>query len=95
MFLVLGITLYFKHFMNSVGTLSNYFQVHPEGKFVVDVDKNIDINDVSISYFYLLYGNYKVNSLLTVKMKNMAFMSIATFVESSSGDSKLPCGSAQ
>lgn len=22
-------------------------QVHPEGKFVVDVDKNIDINDVS------------------------------------------------
>lgn len=23
-------------------------QVHPEGKFVVDVDKNIDINDVSI-----------------------------------------------
>lgn len=23
------------------------FQVHPEGKFVVDVDKNIDINDVS------------------------------------------------
>lgn len=25
-----------------------HFQVHPEGKFVVDVDKNIDINDVSI-----------------------------------------------
>lgn len=24
-----------------------FFQVHPEGKFVVDVDKNIDINDVS------------------------------------------------
>lgn len=24
------------------------FQVHPEGKFVVDVDKNIDINDVSV-----------------------------------------------
>lgn len=23
-------------------------QVHPEGKFVVDVDKNIDINDVSV-----------------------------------------------
>jgi len=22
-------------------------KVHPEGKFVVDVDKNIDINDVS------------------------------------------------
>lgn len=34
--------------MNSINTLSNYFQVHPEGKFVVDVDKNIDINDVSI-----------------------------------------------
>ena len=27
------------------------FQVHPEGKFVVDVDKNIDINDVSIIVF--------------------------------------------
>lgn len=27
----------------------NCCQVHPEGKFVVDVDKNIDINDVSIS----------------------------------------------
>lgn len=26
----------------------HHFQVHPEGKFVVDVDKNIDINDVSI-----------------------------------------------
>lgn len=24
-----------------------FLQVHPEGKFVVDVDKNIDINDVS------------------------------------------------
>ncbi len=23
------------------------FQVHPEGKFVVDLDKNIDINDVT------------------------------------------------
>ena len=23
------------------------WQVHPEGKFVVDVDKNIDINDVT------------------------------------------------
>lgn len=22
--------------------------MHPEGKFVVDVDKNIDINDVSV-----------------------------------------------
>lgn len=27
---------------------AHHFQVHPEGKFVVDVDKNIDINDVSI-----------------------------------------------
>lgn len=26
----------------------HHSQVHPEGKFVVDVDKNIDINDVSI-----------------------------------------------
>ncbi|KAM8795152.1 26S proteasome regulatory subunit 8 isoform 1-T1 [Eudromia elegans] len=25
-------------------------KVHPEGKFVVDVDKNIDINDVSVSW---------------------------------------------
>lgn len=47
MFLALGISLYFKHFINAVHILSNYFQVHPEGKFVVDVDKNIDINDVS------------------------------------------------
>lgn len=35
---------------------SHYFQVHPEGKFVVDVDKNIDINDVSIlSVFFAWY----------------------------------------
>uniref|UniRef100_A0A452HDY2 AAA+ ATPase domain-containing protein n=1 Tax=Gopherus agassizii TaxID=38772 RepID=A0A452HDY2_9SAUR len=27
--------------------LCSVFQVHPEGKFVVDVDKNIDINDVT------------------------------------------------
>ncbi|OXB50928.1 UNVERIFIED_CONTAM: hypothetical protein H355_013638, partial [Colinus virginianus] len=27
--------------------LTAVFQVHPEGKFVVDVDKNIDINDVT------------------------------------------------
>lgn len=26
-----------------------FLQVHPEGKFVVDVDKNIDINDVSVT----------------------------------------------
>lgn len=50
MVLVLGITLYGKHFLNS---LCNYFQVHPEGKFVVDVDKNIDINDVSISNYII------------------------------------------
>lgn len=30
------------------------FQVHPEGKFVVDVDKNIDINDVSIVIVLIL-----------------------------------------
>lgn len=30
------------------------FQVHPEGKFVVDVDKNIDINDVSIIVVLML-----------------------------------------
>lgn len=33
---------------------SHHFQVHPEGKFVVDVDKNIDINDVSIIVFVIL-----------------------------------------
>lgn len=32
---------------------SPVFQVHPEGKFVVDVDKNIDINDVSICWALL------------------------------------------
>ncbi len=31
-----------------------HFQVHPEGKFVVDVDKNIDINDVSVKVFVIL-----------------------------------------
>lgn len=32
----------------SLVVLTAVFQVHPEGKFVVDVDKNIDINDVSV-----------------------------------------------
>ena len=27
-------------------------KVHPEGKFVVDIDKNIDINDISPNIRY-------------------------------------------
>lgn len=30
-------------------------QVHPEGKFVVDVDKNIDINDVSMETLLFIF----------------------------------------
>lgn len=63
--------------MNSIHRLSNYFQVHPEGKFVVDVDKNIDINDVSILVIFTwCMRTLKFNLLPTVTMKNMAFMSI-------------------
>lgn len=36
----------------------NHSQVHPEGKFVVDVDKNIDINDVSIRVIIKLMMGY-------------------------------------
>ena len=36
----------------------NHSQVHPEGKFVVDVDKNIDINDVSIRVIIKLMLGY-------------------------------------
>lgn len=44
--------LYFDHWFIVCFNISPYdFQVHPEGKFVVDVDKNIDINDVSILVF--------------------------------------------
>lgn len=34
---------------------SHHSQVHPEGKFVVDVDKNIDINDVSITVVLIVW----------------------------------------
>lgn len=37
---------------------------------MVDVDKNIDINDVSIySYFYMVYENYKFSILFTVSVE--------------------------
>lgn len=62
-----------------------YFQVHPEGKFVVDVDKNIDINDVSIVV---------ISVLLMLAKKHGVYPCYAS-VESLSGDSKLPCGSTQ
>merc|ERR1711879_720362 len=40
-------------------------KVHPEGKFVVDLDKNIDINDVTPNCrVALLSDTYKLNSLL-------------------------------
>lgn len=56
-------------------------QVHPEGKFVVDVDKNIDINDVSFWIFLILLMQN------CIKKKNVAV--------SAPGDPKLPCGSAK
>lgn len=42
---------------------SHCCQVHPEGKFVVDVDKNIDINDVSTlscSFLLFWFGTVKI-----------------------------------
>lgn len=61
---------------------------------MVDVDKNIDINDVSIMFVILAWlMSIKFNILLQVTMRNMVFCTLC--LEFSSGDSKLPCGFAQ
>lgn len=41
-------------------------KVHPEGKFVVDVDKNIDINDVSVVVVILVIARGRKFGFTTV-----------------------------
>ena len=44
-------------------------QVHPEGKFVVDLDKNIDINDVTAnSRVALRSDSYTLHKILPNKV---------------------------
>jgi len=44
-------------------------QVHPEGKFVVDIDKNIDINDVTAnSRVALRSDSYTLHKILPNKV---------------------------
>lgn len=44
-------------------------QVHPEGKFVVDIDKNIDINDVTPnSRVALRNDSYTLHKILPNKV---------------------------
>lgn len=74
-------------------------QVHPEGKFVVDVDKNIDINDVSIIDVLCLSELLNTVAVFTVtkqinKYKPKIFYYTLSPLISAPGDSKLPCGSA-
>jgi len=47
------------------------YQVHPEGKFVVDLDKNIDINDVTAnSRVALRSDSYTLHKILPNKVCN-------------------------
>ena len=47
-----------------------FFQVHPEGKFVVDLDKNIDINDVTANARVALRNDsYTLHKILPSKVR--------------------------
>jgi len=47
----------------------HFNQVHPEGKFVVDLDKNIDINDVTAnSRVALRSDSYTLHKILPNKV---------------------------
>lgn len=64
------------------------FQVHPEGKFVVDVDKNIDINDVSVQGMW--EGTWEAWSCLSWPCPGVLSSSLLA-----AGDPELPRGPAQ
>ena len=50
-------------------------QVHPEGKFVVDLDKNIDINDVTPnSRVALRNDSYTLHKILPNKVRSSIFV---------------------
>jgi len=55
-----------------IDNIVTYFapQVHPEGKFVVDIDKNIDINDVTAnSRVALRSDSYTLHKILPNKVR--------------------------
>ena len=60
---------------NFIGTqminiLVFHLQVHPEGKFVVDLDKNIDINDVTPNCRVALRNDsYTLHKILPNKVR--------------------------
>ena len=54
----------------SVAIYCIFEQVHPEGKFVVDLDKNIDINDVKAnSRVALRNDSYALHKILPSKVR--------------------------
>ena len=51
------------------------FQVHPEGKFVVDLDKNIDINDVTPNCRVALRNDsYTLHKILPNKVGSVVYI---------------------
>lgn len=56
-------------------------KVHPEGKFVVDIDKNIDINDVTPNCRVALRNeSYTLHKILPNKVFKYLFESITSFL---------------
>lgn len=68
------------------------FQVHPEGKFVVDVDKNIDINDVSV---LVLWEGMPLLPPGSLVLPDPCCGDAELPFALAAGDPKLPCGPAQ
>ncbi|XP_026678974.1 26S proteasome regulatory subunit 8-like [Diaphorina citri] len=69
-------------------------KVHPEGKFVVDIDKNIDINDVTPNCRVALRNeSYTLHKILPNKVRwsNKGFMSEACLTVGICENIKQPC----
>ena len=57
-----------------------FFQVHPEGKFVVDLDKNIDINDVTPNARVALRNDsYTLHKILPSKVIPVLYSVMVTY----------------
>ena len=65
----------------------SFMQVHPEGKFVVDLDKNIDINDVTAnSRVALRNDSYTLHKILPNKVDPLVSLMMVEKVPDSTYD---------
>ena len=78
-FLVWVCTNYVNMLVNFTGNVSCFLQVHPEGKFVVDLDKNIEMTEVQSNCRVALRNDsYKLHKILPNKVRGQIMLSHKT-----------------